>query len=282
MLPSTSGSNPLLKPTAMPTFLPQDARTRLLDLLAKNGGCRLPCLWGVTPGKSSDQDAQGVFEPLSGISNSFIFGPDGGGITPVYTEGTLRLFTSVSFVFENNVVSGINLRASAQREVSDKVYGDFWIDTYNSDSFGKRLHPYMLQQVLSDHGIPAAVMISTDGGPNRGENVPGFYIVLIYPDQGLLVSYTTSRRLIDGKVRGCPADAGVELDLYPSGHADNFAYMLAQTRWAFLWPVLPDSPNWKSIDKAASMSPEQFYEVFREPATQCIETPANLWYVPEK
>ncbi len=40
-------------PTVIPTLSVEDARLRLLDLLAGNGHCRLPCLWGITPGEST-------------------------------------------------------------------------------------------------------------------------------------------------------------------------------------------------------------------------------------
>jgi hypothetical protein len=59
-------------------------------------------------------------------------------------------------------------------------------------------------------------------------------------------------------VRGCPANAEVELELYPSGDADSFVKSLSKTFWA---PFVKREPitdlnwkaHWKPIDEATSM-----------------------------
>jgi hypothetical protein len=125
------------------------------------------------------------------------------------------------------------------------------------------------------------VLLQTDGA--LAKYSPGFEIVLFYPDQGLLVHYTTQMQIVGEKVRGCPANAHVELELYPAGHPESFSIYLAPTQWASLWPIpTVDNPFWKPVEKATSMSLEQFYETFRQPTDQCIETPLKGWYVPSQ
>ena len=275
-------------PTAIPTLSVNAAHARLLDLLANNGGCRLPCLWGITPGETTYQEAQAILVPLGSISDLVAgFSPNAGSVFPVYAEGDFMLSTTVGVdtktLFGHQIVNSISFKADESKKMiasnGETVFADF----FDSKIFSQRVHPYTLSQVLFDYGKPAAVFISTDGGIEREKNTPGFYILLIYPDQGLLVHYTTYRQLIDGKVRGCPANAHVELDLYPSGDADAFSKSLSKTDWASFADLEPiDNPFWKSIDKATSMSLDQFYETFREPTDKCIETPLKGWYVPER
>jgi len=73
----------------------------------------------------------------------------------------------------------------------------------------------------------------------------------------------------------------LELELSPTGDPDSFVKNLAQTKWANLWPLPADNPNWKPIEKATSMTLEQFYETFRKPTNKRIETPAKLLPIPE-
>ncbi len=268
-------------PTAIPTLAVEQARARVSELLANNGGCRLPCLWGITPGISSYQEARTILKPLISISRFEHFdfaSPD--NIYIEYTDGDFTTNTFIAYHYsDNDIVSSIGVRVSATQENPDGFIG-----IYDSKIFGRRASAYMLPHILSEQGKPEAVLISTDGGRARGKNVPGFYLWLFYPDQGLLVSYTTYRQLVNGKVRGCLANAHVDLQLFPAGQPDTFAKNLAQTdKWKDLWPVPVDSTDWwKPIEEATSMTLDQFYETFRQPTNKCIETPANLWYIPER
>jgi hypothetical protein len=74
---------------------------------------------------------------------------------------------------------------------NDPANGEYWVGVYDSDLFQQRFQPYTLSGILSMLGIPASVEISTDGGPARDRNVPRLYVLLLYPDQGVLVRYTT-------------------------------------------------------------------------------------------
>jgi hypothetical protein len=39
----------------IPTLSADEARMVMLDWLQNNGGCRLPCIWGLTPGVTDTQ-----------------------------------------------------------------------------------------------------------------------------------------------------------------------------------------------------------------------------------
>jgi hypothetical protein len=266
-------------PTAIPTFTEEQARARLLELLANNG-CRLPCLWGITPGKSTSQEAQAILGPLSTISVSTNFHPNGGGsIVPWYTEDDLVLTTTVGFnvdsLSNNQIVSRIGFHAGEHKHLPDDNS-----PIYDSKTFGERLRPYMLPGILSEFGKPASVVMQTYG---KQVGIGGFEIILVYPDQGIFVHYIMQMRTVGSNARGCPANAEVQLELSPSGDANAFTKSLAKTDWGAFAKIEPvDNPYWKSIDIATSMTLEQFYETFRQPTDKCIETPLKGWYVPEQ
>lgn len=269
---------PVLAPTTVPILPAEDARKSLLDLLASNGNCRLPCLWGITPGNSTYRETQAVLAPLTNISELTNFIPEGGVIEPIYKEDGSMLVTIVGFNIDplsnHQIVSKVGFQAweFAVGEPDDPTVLK---PVYDSSHFGERLRPYMLSNVLSENGTPTAVLIATDGGPERGKYVPGFYILLLYPNQGILVNYTTNRELVDGNVRGCPPNAHVEMELYPPGQTELFFESLKQTDWAVKMDY------YRPLEEVTSMSLEQFYETFQQPTDKCIETHANLWPTPE-
>ncbi len=275
---STQTATPTLTPTIIPTLSVDDARAKLLELLANNGNCRLPCLWGITPGKSVAQQAQVILDPLTSISVLTSLSDSPGTLWPIYTEGDLRTSVELMYLFSNNgIISGIVFKAGEFKEDRTPVY--------DSKTFGEQLRLFMLLGILSEYGKPASVMIHTYGKQITGTG--GFEVVLVYPDQGILVHYVTQMQTVVASVRGCPANAEVELELYPSGDVDSFVKSLSKTFWA---PFVKREPiadlnwkaHWKPIDEATSMSLEQFYEIFRQPTDKCIETPANSWPTPEQ
>lgn len=270
----TLSPTPTFTPTMIPVLAIEEARTRLLDLLANNGGCQLPCLWGITPGESSFHDAQAILVPLSNLSYSVDLNPPGpGGIAPRYTDGDLEIYTRVGFLAnpDSAIINRIGFIAEAHRLIKEGGYKD----VFDSKVFGGKVIAYTLPYILSAQGVPPLVMIATLGGPlTRGET-GGFDILLLYPDQGILVNYTTQMHLSGANVRGCPLNVHVEAELYPSDQGDSFFDLLKQTDWRVKLNY------YKPIDEVTTMSVEEFYEIFRVSTATCVETPAKLWPIPE-
>lgn len=273
-------------PTASPTTIPilpvEDARKRLLELLATNGDCHLPCLWGITPGESTYQEAQIIFAPLSSISDLTSFSLNGGAIFPVYTEGDTLLDIDTGFNIDplsnNQIVNRVGFRARELKKIITTDNGLGFDLIFDSSLFGERLNFYMLHSVLENYGRPESVLLGTVASIPPREPAGGFHILLIYPDQGILIDYTTQMHKTGSYVSGCPANAHVEMDLYPPGDADSFFALLEKTGGDD-WAV---KKNWyQPLEETTSMSVEEFYETFREPTDKCIETLASLWPTPD-
>jgi hypothetical protein len=267
----------------IPTLELEKADEFLQDLLTNNGACGLPCLWGIVPGQSTYQEVRALLEPLRGISEYPTIdelNAEGGSMDFINVQGEFQFDTHIAYLTEGHIVTSISFRLSMDKMKIDPSNGEYWIGVYDSNLFSQRFQLYTLSGVLSKLGHPEAVVISTDGGPARGRNVPGFYLLLVYPEQGVLVRYTTFRELVGENVRGCLTNAHAEFELFPSGQADLFSNNVDSTDWANWWPVPDDSPYWKSIETAASISVQDFYEDFRQPTDKCLETPANIWYLP--
>ena len=201
-------------------------------MLSNNGGCQLPCLWGITPGKSTYQDAQAILLPFTSISVLTGFRPDSGAIFPVYANGDVELYNGIGFNIDtqsnNRIVNMIGFSAEAHKPLAQGGYED----VFDLKFFGENMSAYSLPHVLTEQGIPSSVMIETAGGPLTRGGTGGFDILLLYPDQGILVNYKTQMHLIGANVRGCPSNAYVRMELYPPGQPDLFFEGLKKTDWS--------------------------------------------------
>lgn len=277
---ATDTSMSTITPTAIPTLSAEQANERLLDLLSNNGGCRLPCLWGIIPGTSTPQEAQNILLPLSGISSNILtpkshFNFDHGSVYPAYVEGDLMLQTEARYQSDNQIVSRIDFYARQEKKFVPSTGGWGLLSIFDSTTFGKRVAYYSLAHLLSEQGIPDSVLIGAEGISGSYPQIGGFKVILLYPEQGIWVRYTMQvLEPTGGKLRGCPENAHIEMELFPSGNASSFSTSVQQTH-----PEVSEGD--KPLDEATAMSLEQFYETFRQPTDKCIETPAKLWPAPD-
>ncbi len=117
LAPSATSTRIPATPTDVPTLPVEDARQRLLDLLANNGNCQLPCLWGITPGESSYQDARSILLPLRGVAETVYFDPASpDSISPFYIEDSQRLYTDIIYLYNaNDVISLIGFESMEEQ-----------------------------------------------------------------------------------------------------------------------------------------------------------------------
>ena len=269
-------------PTDVPTLPAEDARKQFLDLLVENGGCQLPCLWGIKPGKSSFQNAKIILMPLSSIAEEAYFEPLhgilGGTIAPQYIEGEVRLNSVVDYLYEEDgVVSRLSFRILEEKLSQDEYGNQLTTPVYGSPEFIQRVEYYSLSNLLSEQGIPASVMISRELTYENNRRSFLINIVVLYPNQGIWAKYTTwmAENEVSSSMKSCPINARIEMNLFPPGNPDSFYALLDKTDWRIT------KVGYKPLDEATSMSVEEFYETFRNPTDQCIEIPTNIWPTPE-
>jgi hypothetical protein len=257
----------------------EDARARLIDLLVNNGGCRLPCFWGITPGATTNQEARIILAPLSSMSDRNVFNSESGTI---YLNDGLKdnqfLRINLAYLVNEDNVYRVNFEARDMKKLVDELGGEYsYQDVFDSPTFGERLDFYMIHQILATNGRPSSVLLFTWGEfppPRYGQG--NFKLILLYPEQGIAVQYTTEMRVVGKNVEGCLANAHVEMDLFPPGNADAFDEQLAPTAWK------ERLTYYKSLEEVTSLSIDDFYQIFRQSTEKCLVTLANLWPLPEK
>ena len=260
----------------IPTLAEEEARLRILDLLKNNSNCKLPCVWGITPGKSSFSDSYKILGPLAGKLSLFSdFNSDWAEVDLNLNIGELILSTSTSFIADpkTEIIGYAKIDLGAYKSVPDSwnpghTYLGF---VFDSPLFSTKASFYMLDKILYNYGKPSSVLLWTLPEPNEFGEMPLFYLLMIYPDQGFAIHYTTQARKSGSNILGCMTNAHVDLETFPLG-LGNQIYKLLPEGFRDV-----ETAGYKPLEEVTSMTIEQYFQTFQKPTDQCIVTPSLNW-----
>ena len=201
------------------TLSEEEATQILIELLQTNGGCQLPCWWGIVPGETLVTDIGARFVPLG-----FNWNPD---------SHTLRDNThykaSVDIEAKNGIVASIAVRGGVNEDTYDK--NEAW-------------RPYALPNLLSAYGIPSEVYVYYPFRFDPG-GLASYRLFLYYPEQGIAIDYLGIADLIpdrNGWAQACPdilRTDEVNLFLFQPGTVPDYR----QIRLPALSIPVPEQPE---------------------------------------
>jgi hypothetical protein len=150
--------------------------------------------------------------------------------SPIYVEGEQHLNSWVAYLYDDNgIVSSIGFEAIEEKVEKDPrdPSGESWLSKtpiYGLPTFIQRVEYYSLSHLLSEQGIPTSVMIASSGPSIKRSGSITFYLVVLYPSQGIWAEYTTVTNESDvgSVIRSCPVNAHIRMNLYPPGNPDAF------------------------------------------------------------
>jgi hypothetical protein len=248
----------LLSVTPLPTLSPNEHENLIIELLSNNSGCKLPCWWGISPGKTSWDEVWRVlsqFDPEPYARSTYAKEyPSGGQVV----NFLIPVSESISASYSIN----ITLR------ITNIVHT---ISIYPIE----RANNFRLPRFLADYGKPSEVWIHTYRSYLGG--IPPADVLFFYPEKGILARYSTSLTQLNES----QDTANICLDSTPSLHlwspdeiidfdqAQDLAWLDYKK---YDKPLLP-------LDKAAGISIEQFYDQ-RTSERICITTKLSLWPEP--
>jgi len=222
------------------------------ELLENNGGCKLPCWWGITPGKTTWTEARQILEKVS------LFMSEPGSTETFYVD--LHILPPYPYPFTRYMEHSYHI----ENGVVD------YISVYNFD-----LAPnYYLSNFLETYGQPTEIWMRTYSKYEMG--LHPFLVDLFYRDKGILIEYSTGEPLkeIDGELQNCMIK---EMDspfihLW-SPETQNLSFQDAKK-----FIDITNLPEPKPLLEATGMDVRTFYETFKNPDTNdCLETPKDLW-----
>ena len=250
--------------TPLPTLSTNQAKAKVKELLETNGGCELPCWWGIVPNKTTWADLSHFLSPIFQLSQQ---------PPKVFTEyGEKHTYTDYQFYFD---VPGESQPASIILEGRDNIV--FWATIFPPAAEYK----YQLHQVLALLGSPKQIFISAQASSPIPE-LPPTILVLDYSDKGVWASYGYIPTQVGENLVVCPKSSlGIEstydnvggmLELF----APNIEYPRALSIQEYADMV--GGFTAKKLEDVTNMTVETFYNTFINPTPSvCLETPVNLW-----
>ena len=242
-VPSTQTEIPTPTLTPLPTLSPAKAQEFVLELLENNGGCRLPCWWGLAPGQTDWLSALRFLQTFA---------------TKIRTT---NLGAGVFFEFQN--ING----------------GALFVQEYRVEGgVVSMIHPqivngaYGLSEMLSIYGRPTDVQIRTFA--TTSENYLPFRVVLIYDNDGILIEYEEPAKMEGNKLRACPQQASNRPQLWVWSPGNNAIFAeVAQSAFG-----TGEEKFYRSLAEVTDLTVDEFYQVFKDSAnTTCLDTTAALW-----
>ena len=245
MLTPTQASWVAWTPNA-PVPLPT-AKANVEDLLKTNGGCSLPCWWGIEPGKTYFTTA---FKQLSPFT-TFI----------AVREINDMVSLDAEFRFP---VSETN--SSRELTIVYKVENEIirLIEIYPSE-----INQYRFGQLLKDFGDPEEVWV--EGLIDPTSNNP-FIVYFYYPQKGIIATFWVDATDLGEKLQMCPGPISpIVLVLWePDGYEDFRDFTRKTYGLAY---IKKENRSLISLEQATDRTLVEIRE------SNCFETPKELWPV---
>jgi hypothetical protein len=262
-----------ITPSPTPVLPTLDAKQRVGNIkqaLETNQGCKLPCLWGITPGKSNWLETKNFFDylglqdhpipldttPSVSILHGYAYS-DSEGYDPI-TQHQTNIYNKI-FLFEKS-------------SIIEKVL--FTSDGFNNpDYFISMWTNLMPRKILADYGEPSRVQISTLYTLMGDRH--SYDLRLIYDHNGFIIQYTGLLEMSGNNFQICLSDDGKNIrtlaaysqimnDLAP---LEDMGNMKAAS-----------SKRYKSIQDATGITVNEFYKKFTQTNERaCLLSPRDVW-----
>jgi hypothetical protein len=292
-VPATSSPIPTMptlesSPTNSPTVTivtslsVADANSRVHEYLMDSLNCRLPCWMGITPGQSTWLDLNTRLTTLDAITTDRAYKSQvgdwllGGFTIKIPNDSAIMEVRSTYLgpVGEDRIsVTAIDTLAYKLEDNPDR-------DLYGYPPYNDLLNAYTLSGILSTFGMPdqiyvmASLRSDTKVSPGFGDY---FIIHLLYPGKGIFMEYKMPVEGEKSNYRFCPSLAWIGGYLIQSDLGAGYMQLLASLSDKYKYLLSP-SQYIKTPEEAFGMTIQEFYQLFRSPTDQCLETPISIWW----
>lgn len=284
-----SATSHLASAVPRPTLVAGEAKALVFDLLGNNGGCRLPCLWGLTPGQTDIPSLNDFMAQFGNLASPDVYiSTDNfgelGGFSLSHRENSVHIGTGFSY-YKNSKNTRLELLGMYGSALYELGKDPDWLSPevsplYGDASFNQAFEYYMLPQILSNYGQPTQVLLAPfPDDPDRSDITwHPFILVLLYPEEGIFVEYVSPRETAGNNFIGCPSKSHISLAVWSpeSGLALEYVIQKAGSEINEL-----NKEYFKPVEEATTLSLADFYQKFKNPEnTDCLETSKKLWTSP--
>jgi hypothetical protein len=231
------------KPTFTPTWTPpprlsqEEASRLILELYETNGGCELPCWWGIVPGETLLESALQLLLPIGSIDDTRVYKKRLVYDIAIYVPEDLGLFSSfyVYLVTQNNIIQGVLVE----------------------DYYAKPYDDYTLSDYLGLFGEPDQIYVEIHRSL--------VFFSLLYVEKGIIISHdqTKNELLKATEFLVCPQ------------YADYFYLSIWNPETVLMEDLVDSVVDWQNefpLEEVSGITPQEFFEIYRVPNTTiCIE-----------
>lgn len=241
--------------TMMPaSYLSQVNQERLLQLLFTNGGCNLPCFWGMEPGETSWDFAKAFLGTFNTINTDTLWYED--NHTPAYT-------LPLQFIDSKNRFISTYLVLTVEDQKVQRISA--YAETDSGNDLNSYWGHYSVSLLFSQLGPPSQILF--DAYMNDLARYPDYNLLLLYQDYKIAFWLSGESR-VDNVI--CPqirengditslkfsiSDPENKLDIYPPD-------------WEF-WSLKKDE-DFLTTKELFGISQEEFYSQVLYDGVDCF------------
>ena len=248
--------------TPVPTWLPEEQETYLLDLIETNRDCKLPCLFGIQPGISTWEEIRSVESPFYFRD---VYRPDDNGFLYLHSHVQDKI-THLDAAF-----SGSGPRIE---HITAAAYIFLPGDPHYSPVMARAGRGYFLPSILAEYGKPSRIRLYVQR-PTLSNSRSLAEILLFYDQLGFGVHYffvnVVTQDPVNSATRICLRDNRLEsLKLYLQASDDRtpLEKMVPTAVGDRFFPY-----DWlQPLEEMTSLRIEDVYERFtRSPIIDCFD-----------
>ncbi len=255
-------------PLPTPTWTPHPAlgKEQLADAFLKifraNDECKLPCVWGIAPGKTSWQSVHEKLSPLGQIGGPFGRPPIERYDVEIFLPRELNPYD----LSEQGISSAIGPDIWVENNVvvALAMFNSYWI---------KEGFDYSLSGFLNLLGEPQEIWLNVVLETSNDQ--PYYYMDLYYPNRGVLISFNGLIQMTNSEYHICPQDIFSWSNIPPATYTwiPNINVSYDDIRYEIFNNIV----DWNKEDflPIERWSPEfnskRFFEIYKDNnATNCI------------
>lgn len=258
--------------TPLPTLLPSEQAKLELEFISTNGGCNLPCWWGIHPSVSIWQTLDDVYAYWrTGVT------PEPPRLSTMTPMPDIQKSTGI-YIGDNWCYALLDVEDNGTGIIQTIQMTVERPATYGRENCAKALRPYFLDNLLIEYGQPSRVLMEAHAVTFE-LGAPRLYdLWLFYDDLGVLAHYEGEHELSQGVIQICPQyDKVWRMGLYlrAAGHP----LTLEETSGYFDRGL--SAEYIRPIEEATDLTVESFHQKFAiRDVQRCFETSASLWQEP--
>jgi hypothetical protein len=249
--------------TLMPTLAPEESEDLVEENIKNNGGCELPCIWGLVPGETTTEAANLLFvnlgwEPFTEF-NKYETGGD------LHSGGDQ---------YEGGVRFSLYPKSGTLRKANIAIF---------LKNFTESIGYFSIKNIMTQLGQPAEVLMFVGIGELQPSETL-FEIFVYYDDLNLIARFSGTAQKQDAGYEFCPSHPNFystqeEIDsgfmaIYIGSETDDSIEDILQPFWSLVYPFLPS-------EEAVGVTPNDFYRaILDESEPACFRTIAPFSYGP--